>query len=297
MLQGNVFVNQYLVIKQLGRGAHGSVKLVFDTELQLVHAMKVRAGWSKDHKVHLQACSGRPESRFQQLTCSMPAHSSRVVVHRTSGDLSTAGAAQNSRCVSVCSCVLEQKASSQQLLLSCMYRTLLSRNMLQCAHVPLLCVAGDSSQSSTRIQPPQEQPEPRQLCPAWGTSRKRPCIWGSCRKQRAHAGPQPLCGCGAPALSRSHFRWPNRLLQKQQRQPLPWLRQPSQKRPFPCVICSRTRGHRAPAYTLLCARCSSSGTRGWAGVGSVRCSCCVSTASAACTGSAASGSHISGSRW
>lgn len=44
MLQGNVFVNQYLVIKQLGRGAHGSVKLVFDTELQLVHAMKVCAG-------------------------------------------------------------------------------------------------------------------------------------------------------------------------------------------------------------------------------------------------------------
>lgn len=42
-LQGNVFVNQYLIIKQLGRGAHGSVKLVFDTEQQLVHAMKVRA--------------------------------------------------------------------------------------------------------------------------------------------------------------------------------------------------------------------------------------------------------------
>lgn len=42
VLQGNVFVNQYLVIKQLGRGAHGSVKLVFDTEQQLVHAMKVR---------------------------------------------------------------------------------------------------------------------------------------------------------------------------------------------------------------------------------------------------------------
>jgi hypothetical protein len=41
-VQGNVFVNQYLVIKQLGRGAHGSVKLVFDTEQQLVHAMKVR---------------------------------------------------------------------------------------------------------------------------------------------------------------------------------------------------------------------------------------------------------------
>jgi hypothetical protein len=42
LLQGNVFVNQYLIIKELGRGAHGSVKLVFDTEEQLVHAMKVR---------------------------------------------------------------------------------------------------------------------------------------------------------------------------------------------------------------------------------------------------------------
>ena len=35
-------MNQYLIIKELGRGAHGSVKLVFDTEEQLVHAMKVR---------------------------------------------------------------------------------------------------------------------------------------------------------------------------------------------------------------------------------------------------------------
>jgi len=42
VMQGNVFVNQYLVIKELGRGAHGSVKLVFDTEQQLVHAMKVK---------------------------------------------------------------------------------------------------------------------------------------------------------------------------------------------------------------------------------------------------------------
>lgn len=40
-LQGNVFVNQYLVIKDLGRGAHGTVKLVFDTEEQVVYAMKV----------------------------------------------------------------------------------------------------------------------------------------------------------------------------------------------------------------------------------------------------------------
>ncbi len=43
-LQGNVFVNQYLIIKDLGRGAHGTVKLVFDTEDQTVYAMKVGAG-------------------------------------------------------------------------------------------------------------------------------------------------------------------------------------------------------------------------------------------------------------
>lgn len=39
--QGNVFVNQYLIIKDLGRGAHGTVKLVFDTEEQVAYAMKV----------------------------------------------------------------------------------------------------------------------------------------------------------------------------------------------------------------------------------------------------------------
>jgi serine/threonine protein kinase len=49
--QGNVFVNQYLIIKDLGRGAHGTVKLVLHTEEQKVYAMKVlcctqqSAGW------------------------------------------------------------------------------------------------------------------------------------------------------------------------------------------------------------------------------------------------------------
>ncbi|KAF6258183.1 hypothetical protein COO60DRAFT_1693425 [Scenedesmus sp. NREL 46B-D3] len=39
-LKGNVFVNQYLIIRDLGRGAHGTVKLVLDTEEQTVYAMK-----------------------------------------------------------------------------------------------------------------------------------------------------------------------------------------------------------------------------------------------------------------
>jgi hypothetical protein len=43
-LQGNVFVNQYLIIKDLGRGAHGTVKLVLDTEDQTVYAMKASCG-------------------------------------------------------------------------------------------------------------------------------------------------------------------------------------------------------------------------------------------------------------
>jgi [calcium/calmodulin-dependent protein kinase] kinase len=42
-VQGNVFVNQYLIIKDLGRGAHGTVKLVLDTEDQTVYAMKASA--------------------------------------------------------------------------------------------------------------------------------------------------------------------------------------------------------------------------------------------------------------
>ena len=41
--QGHVFVNQYLLIQDLGRGAHGSVKLVYSTEDDRVYAMKVRA--------------------------------------------------------------------------------------------------------------------------------------------------------------------------------------------------------------------------------------------------------------
>ncbi|KAF8055587.1 SS4 [Scenedesmus sp. PABB004] len=39
--QGNVFVNQYLIIRDLGRGAHGTVKLALDTEDHTVYAMKV----------------------------------------------------------------------------------------------------------------------------------------------------------------------------------------------------------------------------------------------------------------
>ena len=42
-----MFVNQYLIIKDLGRGAHGTVKLVFDTEEQIVYAMKVRSAESE----------------------------------------------------------------------------------------------------------------------------------------------------------------------------------------------------------------------------------------------------------
>ena len=42
ILQGNVFVNQYLIIKELGRGGHGAVKLCFNTEDGHVYAMKVR---------------------------------------------------------------------------------------------------------------------------------------------------------------------------------------------------------------------------------------------------------------
>jgi hypothetical protein len=36
-------VNQYLLIRDLGRGAHGAVKLVYSTEDDTVYAMKVRS--------------------------------------------------------------------------------------------------------------------------------------------------------------------------------------------------------------------------------------------------------------
>jgi hypothetical protein len=41
-LKGHVFVNQYLIIQDLGRGAHGAVKLVYNTDDDRVYAMKVR---------------------------------------------------------------------------------------------------------------------------------------------------------------------------------------------------------------------------------------------------------------
>ena len=38
--QGNVFINQYLIIKDLGKGAHGTVKLVYNTQDDMLYAMK-----------------------------------------------------------------------------------------------------------------------------------------------------------------------------------------------------------------------------------------------------------------
>jgi hypothetical protein len=40
-LQGNVFINQYLIIKDIGKGAHGTVKLCLNTEDETLYAMKV----------------------------------------------------------------------------------------------------------------------------------------------------------------------------------------------------------------------------------------------------------------
>jgi hypothetical protein len=40
-LQGNVFINQYLIIKDVGKGSHGTVKLCLNTEDETLYAMKV----------------------------------------------------------------------------------------------------------------------------------------------------------------------------------------------------------------------------------------------------------------
>ncbi len=42
-VRGNVFINEYLIIKDLGRGAHSTVKLVYNTDDDMLYAMKV---WS-----------------------------------------------------------------------------------------------------------------------------------------------------------------------------------------------------------------------------------------------------------
>ncbi|GAX77682.1 hypothetical protein CEUSTIGMA_g5125.t1 [Chlamydomonas eustigma] len=40
-VKGHIFINEYLIIKDLGRGAHGTVKLVYNTEDDMLYAMKV----------------------------------------------------------------------------------------------------------------------------------------------------------------------------------------------------------------------------------------------------------------
>lgn len=49
-----MFVNQYLIIKDLGRGAHGTVKLVLDTEDQTVYAMKASCSRGRQQRQKLQ---------------------------------------------------------------------------------------------------------------------------------------------------------------------------------------------------------------------------------------------------
>lgn len=41
MLQGNTFVNQYLILKNLGKGAHGKVKLCLNTDDNTLYAVKI----------------------------------------------------------------------------------------------------------------------------------------------------------------------------------------------------------------------------------------------------------------
>lgn len=62
--QCHVFVNQYLVIKDLGRGAHGSVKLVYSTEDDRMYAMKAR----RMHACMLHACM---HARMRACAASM----------------------------------------------------------------------------------------------------------------------------------------------------------------------------------------------------------------------------------
>ncbi len=38
-----MFINQYLIIKDIGKGAHGTVKLCLNTEDETLYAMKVRS--------------------------------------------------------------------------------------------------------------------------------------------------------------------------------------------------------------------------------------------------------------
>ncbi len=43
-----MFVNQYLIIQDLGRGAHAAVKLCLNTADERLYAMKVRGDWGRD---------------------------------------------------------------------------------------------------------------------------------------------------------------------------------------------------------------------------------------------------------
>lgn len=53
-----MFINQYLIIKDLGKGAHGTVKLVYNTQDDMLYAMKVRLAGSVA-ALHLPATASR----------------------------------------------------------------------------------------------------------------------------------------------------------------------------------------------------------------------------------------------
>ncbi|KAG1658455.1 hypothetical protein FOA52_005619 [Chlamydomonas sp. UWO 241] len=67
-VKDNVFVNQYLVIKDLGKGAHGRVKLVYNTEDDLLYAMKVIVSRKSRRTVTAERESASPSlSKSAQL--------------------------------------------------------------------------------------------------------------------------------------------------------------------------------------------------------------------------------------
>lgn len=82
MIQGNTFVNQYLILKNLGKGSHGKVKLCLNTEDNTLYAVKIvnkRKLRALDLR-HKQRSRGRSDTGQQSTHMSYKEELKREIV-------------------------------------------------------------------------------------------------------------------------------------------------------------------------------------------------------------------------
>lgn len=73
--QGATFVNQYIVVKTLGRGAYGKVKLCLDSQDHELYAIKIinnAHGRRKTRALSKNRCVPAPQRGMQHLCGTLP---------------------------------------------------------------------------------------------------------------------------------------------------------------------------------------------------------------------------------